>query len=51
MPRVPYGESRFVLGSLLGQTLFFNGMLDDVLLYDQALIDEQTMELANVPEE
>ncbi|MBN2180636.1 MAG: hypothetical protein JW715_01885 [Sedimentisphaerales bacterium] len=48
-PKSPYDESRFVLGSLLGETRFYNGRIDDIRIYDGILSSEQIIALATTP--
>ena len=48
MPRAPYNESQFVLGWLSGETRFFHGKIDEVILYDQAFSQEKIAELADL---
>lgn len=43
--RAIYRKSRFVLGSLVGQSNFFKGKFDDVYIFDKNLLNEQITEL------
>ncbi len=45
-PRPPRAGYRFVIGSLLGQTRFYNGKIDDVQLHDVRLPPEHIAEIA-----